>query len=317
VNPSVPLALRVSGHLLLGVVRIYSRKVKYLMNDSTEALVKIKLAFRPGIVDLPEDQSEVRRHGRILTWCSQQLRVRRPPHSHVPLSPPIRATTQAAPGAINLANFNEFDMQLDMAMPFALDELPAADQWMAAASQTMARRQDITLMDSEMGDSSLSLSASTGRRGKTARGGGALDASGADESGLGEDWVATEFDPRDEDVDLGAEQEPEDEPFEGEDDSIEFARDADGTPSLAGRGSRGLSISGIGSDGPSTRAPSPDESNTNRRTPLSATEAASAAFCSSRRSWTSFAAGPLFDWRDCASAAFCCRFSHAPLVWWR
>ena len=63
VNPSVPLALRVSGHLLLGVVRIYSRKVKYLMNDCTEALVKIKLAFRPGIVDLPEDQSEVRRHG--------------------------------------------------------------------------------------------------------------------------------------------------------------------------------------------------------------------------------------------------------------
>jgi len=154
VNPSVPLALRVSGHLLLGVLRIYSRKVKYLMNDCTEALVKIKLAFRPGIVDLPEDQSEV---SRLLTWCSQQLRVRRPPHSDVPLSPPIRATTQAAPGAINLANFNEFDMQLDMAMPFALDELPAADQWMAAASQTMARRQDITLMDSEMGDSSLSV----------------------------------------------------------------------------------------------------------------------------------------------------------------
>lgn len=49
VNPSVPLALRVSGHLLLGVVRIYSRKVKYLMQDCTEALVKIKMAFRPGI----------------------------------------------------------------------------------------------------------------------------------------------------------------------------------------------------------------------------------------------------------------------------
>ena len=47
VNPAVPLALRVSGHLLLGVVRIYSRKVKYLMNDCHEALVKIKMAFRP------------------------------------------------------------------------------------------------------------------------------------------------------------------------------------------------------------------------------------------------------------------------------
>jgi cohesin complex subunit SCC1 len=47
VNPQVPLALRVSGHLLLGVVRIYSRKVKYLMNDCHEAMVKIKMAFRP------------------------------------------------------------------------------------------------------------------------------------------------------------------------------------------------------------------------------------------------------------------------------
>jgi cohesin complex subunit SCC1 len=28
-NPAVPLALRVSGHLLLGIVRIYSRKVSF------------------------------------------------------------------------------------------------------------------------------------------------------------------------------------------------------------------------------------------------------------------------------------------------
>lgn len=48
-SPTVPLALRVSGHLLLGVVRIYSRKVKYLMSDCNEALVKIKMAFKPTI----------------------------------------------------------------------------------------------------------------------------------------------------------------------------------------------------------------------------------------------------------------------------
>ena len=47
VHPQVPLALRLSGHLLLGVVRIYSRKVKYLMHDCHEAMVKIKMAFRP------------------------------------------------------------------------------------------------------------------------------------------------------------------------------------------------------------------------------------------------------------------------------
>ena len=54
-NPSAPLALRVSGHLMLGIVRIYSRKVKYLMSDCTEAMWKIKLAFRPGNVDLNAD----------------------------------------------------------------------------------------------------------------------------------------------------------------------------------------------------------------------------------------------------------------------
>ena len=40
---------------MLGVVRIYSRKVNYLFQDCSEALVKIKQVFRPGTVDLPAD----------------------------------------------------------------------------------------------------------------------------------------------------------------------------------------------------------------------------------------------------------------------
>lgn len=48
-----PMALRLSGQLLLGVVRIYSRKARYLLDDCNEALLKIKMAFRPGNVDLP------------------------------------------------------------------------------------------------------------------------------------------------------------------------------------------------------------------------------------------------------------------------
>ena len=55
VNPTTPLALRVSGHLMLGIVRIYSRKVKYLMSDCAEAMWKIKMAFRPGNIDLAEN----------------------------------------------------------------------------------------------------------------------------------------------------------------------------------------------------------------------------------------------------------------------
>ncbi|EPB90820.1 hypothetical protein HMPREF1544_02398 [Mucor circinelloides 1006PhL] len=49
-----PLALRVSGQLLLGVVRIYSRKTKYLLEDCNEALVKIKLAFKKGDINMPD-----------------------------------------------------------------------------------------------------------------------------------------------------------------------------------------------------------------------------------------------------------------------
>jgi cohesin complex subunit SCC1 len=44
-NPTVPFALRLSGQLLLGVVRIYSRKVKYVLNDCTEAMHKLQMAF--------------------------------------------------------------------------------------------------------------------------------------------------------------------------------------------------------------------------------------------------------------------------------
>ncbi|KAI9469642.1 MAG: Rec8 like protein-domain-containing protein [Benjaminiella poitrasii] len=49
-----PIALRVSGQLLLGVVRIFSRKTKYLLEDCNEALVKIKLAFKKGDVNMPD-----------------------------------------------------------------------------------------------------------------------------------------------------------------------------------------------------------------------------------------------------------------------
>jgi hypothetical protein len=37
------MALRLSGQLLLGVVRIYSRKAKYLLDDCNDALLKIKM----------------------------------------------------------------------------------------------------------------------------------------------------------------------------------------------------------------------------------------------------------------------------------
>lgn len=49
------IALRLSGQLLLGVVRIYSRKTRYLLEDCNEALVKIKMVFKPSNVELPDE----------------------------------------------------------------------------------------------------------------------------------------------------------------------------------------------------------------------------------------------------------------------
>uniref|UniRef100_A0A8U7NKD3 RAD21 cohesin complex component like 1 n=1 Tax=Corvus moneduloides TaxID=1196302 RepID=A0A8U7NKD3_CORMO len=57
-RPKFAIALRTSGHLLLGVVRIYHRKAKYLLADCSEALTKMKTAFRPGLLDLPEENFE-------------------------------------------------------------------------------------------------------------------------------------------------------------------------------------------------------------------------------------------------------------------
>jgi hypothetical protein len=37
------MALRLSGQLLLGVVRIYNRKAKYLLDDCNEAMLKLKM----------------------------------------------------------------------------------------------------------------------------------------------------------------------------------------------------------------------------------------------------------------------------------
>ena len=62
VYPNEPLSLRVSGHLLLGIVRIYASKVDYLVNEYSEALIKIKLAFRSADVDLPVSEQQGTSH---------------------------------------------------------------------------------------------------------------------------------------------------------------------------------------------------------------------------------------------------------------
>ncbi|PAV92311.1 hypothetical protein WR25_03843 isoform C [Diploscapter pachys] len=49
------MTLRTTGHLLLGIVRIYSKKAKFLLADCNEAFMKIKMAFRSGGISAIED----------------------------------------------------------------------------------------------------------------------------------------------------------------------------------------------------------------------------------------------------------------------
>jgi cohesin complex subunit SCC1 len=46
INPEAPIALRTSGQLMLGVVKVYDRKVNYLFHDCSEAMAKAKQVFR-------------------------------------------------------------------------------------------------------------------------------------------------------------------------------------------------------------------------------------------------------------------------------
>lgn len=58
--PEAPMALRLTSNLLLGVCRVLSRKTKYLLQESNEAITKMKLTFRKGAtsnLDLPADEN--------------------------------------------------------------------------------------------------------------------------------------------------------------------------------------------------------------------------------------------------------------------
>ncbi|GFP93120.1 sister chromatid cohesion 1 protein 3 [Phtheirospermum japonicum] len=64
--PEVPIALRMSGHLLLGVVRIYSKQVDYLYEDCNEIRITINRVFTTVNVNLPHDATHAPPHSVTL-----------------------------------------------------------------------------------------------------------------------------------------------------------------------------------------------------------------------------------------------------------
>ena len=107
-NPAVPLALRLSGHLLLGVVRIYSRKVKYVLNDCTEAMLKLQMAFS-------------KQHNPALSSSSSG-------------DQPAELLTERDGHQQLVANFGEFD-RVHVVEGFCLP-LPEDNEWILADEST-------------------------------------------------------------------------------------------------------------------------------------------------------------------------------------
>lgn len=64
--PEVPIALRLSGQLLLGVVRIYSKQVDYLYHDCNTALAGMSKSYSSVNINLPEDATQAPYHAVTL-----------------------------------------------------------------------------------------------------------------------------------------------------------------------------------------------------------------------------------------------------------
>lgn len=120
-KPEVPLALRTSGHLLLGVVRIYERKIKYLLVDCGEALQKIQLAYRPGLEQAKQKERE--KHNEMVGTATTETQ---------------ESITLEVPSGME----NEFDDD------FAMGAVPTEENFFdMEAAPIQARKEDITLAD--------------------------------------------------------------------------------------------------------------------------------------------------------------------------
>lgn len=135
-----PMALRLSGQLLLGVVRIYSRKARYLLDDCNEALMKIKMAFRltnnndlttavvaPGGITLPD----------VLTESDLFMNL---------------DSSLLLPQSLNLEPEGKRPGSLD----FGSQLLPDSS-FRRSASQEPARLEDHTLVDLDLGEDDTPL----------------------------------------------------------------------------------------------------------------------------------------------------------------
>ncbi|KAJ4970504.1 hypothetical protein NE237_003603 [Protea cynaroides] len=130
--PEVPIALRLSAHLLLGVVRIYSKKVDYLWRDSNEIRIRIHTAFGSTDVNLPDDATHAPFHTVTLpdtfeldAWdLDIELSLDGSPDNHIKSREDITLRDQIpAEGNPYVAFFIDEDIRMDISPPAEIPEI--------------------------------------------------------------------------------------------------------------------------------------------------------------------------------------------------
>ena len=179
------MALRLSGQLLLGVVRIFSKKAKYLLEDCNEAILRIKMSFKPGHVNLPQEQALANFNaitmGETITefdlllpepvldlkyvliafsdaYIFRTLLLQRAPPSTPSQSVRVSriqeiTLTQDLPNELSQYQMDPIDDPLDMLNPASMEIEVGRD----AANPEMAYRRDSILNDDQLSEVALSL----------------------------------------------------------------------------------------------------------------------------------------------------------------
>lgn len=128
-----PMALRLSGQLLLGVSKIYGRKARYLLEDCVEALSRLKLSFKHDNVDMPAHAAKAS-HAAITMPTVTNLEDALAPEPELDLEALLRETAEAPsktqmPAALGVRrlDLNTYEVpRYDMPLPPANeDQLPS------------------------------------------------------------------------------------------------------------------------------------------------------------------------------------------------
>lgn len=158
-----PLALRLSGPLLLGVVRVYARKTKYLQDDCNDTLVRIKGAFRNGsaAVDMSQEQLHLSRSAITLPMTSTPWDLLMPEPSlgawasmprasaahtarvaDITLPEAQYAMAEDVPPVadVSMPSTGGMDTSLDLDLGLEHEDLPGAETWRPSRSAPRTKR---------------------------------------------------------------------------------------------------------------------------------------------------------------------------------